>query len=147
MQEGPAAVTGGRPGRGEGPRRGVRAELAGPFVLFGFGVGGMIPLSEFVWASYFGRRHIGAVRSTGLPVATGIAVSGPILTGVYFDRSGNYDNAFLGLAVAILIGALLIFVSRKPPANEPVAAVAEAPAWAGGPEPAPTPAGGGGGGA
>ena len=51
------------------------------------------------------------------------------------------------MLMAILIGALLIFVSRKSPANEPVAAVAEAPARAGGPEPAPTPAGGGGGGA
>ena len=118
-----------------------------PFVLFGFGVGGMIPLSEFVWASYFGRRHIGAVRSTGMPLATGIAVAGPILTGAYFDRSGNYDNAFLGLALALVVGALLVFTSRKPPAKEAIAEAAPAgqPQTAG--APAAAPAGGGGGGA
>ena len=116
-----------------------------PFVLFGFGVGGMIPLVEFTWASYFGRRHIGAVRSAGLPVVTLIAVLGPILTGVYFDRRGDYDGAFLGLAAVILAGSLLIFISRKPPAKDAVDSTAREPA--GRPTPAPAPAGRGGGGA
>ena len=37
------------------------------FFLLGIGWGGMIPLQEVTWASYFGRRYIGAVRSAGLP--------------------------------------------------------------------------------
>ena len=125
--------------------RGPYALVFVPFVLFGFGVGGLIPLVEFIWASYFGRRYIGAVRSTGLPVTALLGISGPILTGAYFDRSGNYDNAFLGLAVAILAGSLLVFVSRRPPAKEAVGAASER--QAGGPEPAPARAGGGGSGA
>ena len=31
------------------------------FFFYGFGFGGTIPLSEFTWARYFGRGHIGAI--------------------------------------------------------------------------------------
>ena len=88
------------------------------FSLFGFGVSGMFPLFEFVWAWYFGRRHIGAVRSTGLPVSVMIAVTGPIVTGIYFDAVGNYTGAFYGLAVILAVGASLILISRRPPPKE-----------------------------
>ena len=84
------------------------------FSLFGFGVGGMFPLFEFVWAWYFGRRYIGAVRSTGLPVSVMIAVTGPILTGLYFDSVGNYTGAFFALAAVLTIGSALILISRRP---------------------------------
>ncbi len=88
------------------------------FSLFGFGVGGMFPLFEFVWAWYFGRRHIGAVRSTGLPVSVVIAVMGPILTGLYFDTVGNYGGAFYTLALLLAISSALLLVSRRPPPKQ-----------------------------
>ena len=96
------------------------------FSLFGFGVGGMFPLFEFVWAWYFGRRYIGAVRSTGLPVSVVIAVTGPILTGLYFDAVGNYTGAFFALAIVLVMGGALILTSRRPPPKQP----AEAPPMA-----------------
>ena len=100
------------------------------FAVFGFGIGGMFPLFDFVWAWYYGRRHIGAVRSTGFPVSVTIAVTGPILTGVYYDSVGDYRGAFVTLAFLLALGASLILTSSKPPAKsarEP----AEAPAAAG----------------
>ena len=33
------------------------------FLCWGFGFGGTVPLGEFIWAKYFGRVHIGAVRA------------------------------------------------------------------------------------
>jgi len=36
-------------------------------ILFGMGFGGTIPNSEYLWASYFGRRYLGSVRSIGMP--------------------------------------------------------------------------------
>ena len=36
------------------------------FFCYGFGFGGTIPLSEFTWARYFGRRHIRAIRGRGI---------------------------------------------------------------------------------
>ena len=96
------------------------------FSVFGFGVGGMFPLFEFVWAWYFGRRHIGAVRSTGLPVSVVIAVMGPIVTGLYFDAVGNYTGAFYSLALLLTAGSVLLLVSRRPPLKVPPEAPAAA---------------------
>ena len=91
------------------------------FAVFGVGVGGMFPLFDYVWAWYFGRRYIGAVRSAGQPVALVIAVLGPILTGLYFDAFGDYRGAYYSLAAVIAVGATLILASRRPSAGEPVA--------------------------
>ncbi|MGE0229807.1 MAG: MFS transporter, partial [Dehalococcoidia bacterium] len=38
------------------------------YVLVGAGIGGQIPLQESIWATYFGRRYIGAVRSAAMPL-------------------------------------------------------------------------------
>ena len=76
---------------------------------------------DFVWAWYFGRRYIASVRSTGLPISVVIAVTGPILTGLYHDAVGNYIGAFFALAVVIAAGAALILVSRRPPVKQPIA--------------------------
>ena len=35
--------------------------------VFGAAAGGTVPLQETVWASYFGRAHLGSVRSVGMP--------------------------------------------------------------------------------
>ena len=48
------------------------------FALLGAGWSGFIPLQEVVWATYFGRRYLGAVRSAGLPIALGISASAPL---------------------------------------------------------------------
>jgi hypothetical protein len=37
------------------------------FVMVGSGIGGQIPIQETIWASYFGRRYLGQVRSVTLP--------------------------------------------------------------------------------
>ena len=99
------------------------------FALFGFGIGGMFPLFDFVWAWYFGRRHIGAVRSMGFPISVMIAVTGPILTGLYYDSVGDYRGAFLALALLLALGAVLVLAARKPPAKAALeSAEAAAPA-------------------
>lgn len=85
------------------------------FFAWGFGFGGTIPLGEFLWAKYYGRRHIGAVRSVGVPFTIIFGSLGPILVGLYFDAFGGYEGAFLALVVVYLIGGATIFSSREPP--------------------------------
>ena len=77
------------------------------FFLLGMGWGGLIPLQEFIWASYFGRRHLGAIRGMGLPFALSIGATAPYLTSLYFDVVGNYDGAFLIVAGLSLLAAIL----------------------------------------
>ena len=88
--------------------------LAIGFFVVGWGIGGQIPLQETIWASYFGRRYIGAVRSVAMPFTMLIAASGPILVATYADNVGNYDAAMFGIAGAWAVASLLILVARRP---------------------------------
>lgn len=88
--------------------------LAIGFFVVGWGIGGQIPLQETIWASYFGRRYIGAVRSVAMPFTMLIAASGPILVATYADNVGNYDAAMFGVAGAWAVASLLILVARRP---------------------------------
>ncbi len=79
------------------------------FFLMGVGWGGMIPMQEVIWGSYFGRRHIGAVRGAGMPFALILGAGGPLAVAHYYDIVGNYDGAFLAVgAMSILGGAMIL---------------------------------------
>ena len=93
------------------------------FFCWGFGFGGTIPLSEFIWAKYFGRVHIGAVRGVGVPFTIVFGALGPILAGLYFDAAGSYGGVFAFFVAAYLTGALAILASREPPPKQVPAAV------------------------
>jgi MFS family permease len=84
------------------------------FFMLGVGWGGLIPLQEVVWASFFGRRHLGAVRSAGMPIALGMSASAPVATAFYFDKVGNYDGAFLAVAGFALLAVVLVLLARPP---------------------------------
>ena len=94
------------------------------FFFWGFGFGGTVPLSEFIWAKYFGRVHIGAVRGVAAPFTIAFGALGPVLGGLYFDAVGSYEGAFAAFVAAYLGGALAILASREPP---PKRAAVEAP--------------------
>ena len=88
--------------------------LIGGFLLVGLGFGGQIPIQEMIWASYFGRRYLGAVRSVAMPFALGLAAGGPLIVQLYFDSVGNYDGAFIAIALLWMLAALLILMVRRP---------------------------------
>lgn len=84
------------------------------YFLLGCGWGGLIPLQEVVWASFFGRRYLGAVRSAGLPFSLIIGASAPYLTALYFDYIGNYDGIFLGVAGCAVLATFLVMLAKNP---------------------------------
>ena len=84
------------------------------FFLYGLGFGGTIPISEFLWARYFGRRHIGAIRGVGRPISMVFSMGGPVAIGVIFDITGSYVGAFLVLVCFYILGAVVINVSKPP---------------------------------
>jgi len=91
-----------------------------PFLLFagffcyGFGFGGTIPISEYLWAGYFGRAHIGAIRGISQPLTIVGPTVGPVLVGVGYDLMGSYTAAFAAIIAVYLVGALLVAISRAP---------------------------------
>ena len=93
---------------------GQSAVLFPALFLYGFGFGGTIPLSEFLWARYFGRGHIGAIRGIGNPIAVVGTGVGPVLAGAWFDLSGSYTPAFIA-AIAVYMTAAAIIATSRPP--------------------------------
>lgn len=93
--------------------------MAAAFFTFGFGVGGMIPLQEFIWASFFGRRHLGAVRSAAMPASIIFAAGGPIFAGVWNDVVGNYDGALLTFVAMWGVATVLVMLARAPKPRSP----------------------------
>ena len=93
---------------------GQSAILFPAFFLYGFGFGGTIPLSEFLWARYFGRAHIGAIRGIGNPIAVVGTGVGPVLAGAWFDLSGDYNPAFIAAIAVYMTAAVIIGISKDP---------------------------------
>jgi len=100
------------------------AVLLAAFAGWGFGFGGVTPLSEYMWASYFGRRHLGAVRSLSVPAQVGATALGPLLVAFWFDAVGSYDGAFVMMVATYAIGAVVVSLARDPRST---ADVVEAP--------------------
>jgi hypothetical protein len=92
------------------------------YISWGWGIGGMMPLSEFIWASFYGRRYLGAVRSAGMPVTIILGAVGPYFAGAYFDAVGSYNGALVTFASLWFIATLLILLARQPRAKVPVTA-------------------------
>jgi nitrate/nitrite transporter NarK len=97
------------------------------FLVFGTGIAGLIPMQELVWASFFGRRHIGAVRGIGMPFQLGISASGPLIVSNYFDRVGDYTGVLLALGALAIVGIAIVLLAPDPQTRLPAATAAAAP--------------------
>lgn len=84
------------------------------FLLFGLGVGGTLPLQEVIWATFFGRRYLGAVRSVAMPFSLVLGAGGPLVVSVYFDIIGDYHGAFFAISALSLLGAAVMLLSQRP---------------------------------
>ena len=101
-------------------------------VLFGIGFGGRTPLTTAIRGEYFGRTSFGKILGVStVPMNILLLISAP-MAGFMRDQLGDYQWAFLTLAILNGIGAVLFLIARKPrlPAPQPASAVA-APAVAG----------------
>jgi MFS family permease len=79
------------------------------FLFMGIGWGGLLPLQEVIWASFFGRRYLGSVRSTAMLFTFGMSALGPVLVAYYYDLVGNYNLALLVIALCNIASAIMLF--------------------------------------
>jgi sugar phosphate permease len=79
------------------------------FLMMGVGWGGLLPLQEVIWASFFGRRYLGSVRSTAMPFTFGMSAVGPIVVGYYYDLVGDYNLALVAIAICNIASAVMLF--------------------------------------
>jgi OFA family oxalate/formate antiporter-like MFS transporter len=81
---------------------------------WGVGFGGYVPIQELIWATYFGRQHIGKVRSVAIPILGVTSAIGPQLAARVYDAAGSYKYAFVLFASSSAIGAVCILWARPP---------------------------------
>jgi cyanate permease len=87
------------------------------FVVLGLGWGGMIPMQEVIWANFYGRTNLGAIRGAGLPFALTLSALAPWLVGRHFDLYGDYVAALTAVAVLNIVSGLLIYLIKPPSKN------------------------------
>jgi MFS family permease len=121
-------------------RYGARRSLAASFVLMAIGFwfllsvdsialslvwgaymgvlgGGMMTFYQIIFADYYGRESLGAVRGVVWPVQMLTNAAGPLSAAVAHDLSGSYNPIFTIFGVFIAIAGLFIFLA-KPPVKE-----------------------------
>jgi MFS family permease len=88
--------------------------IYGAYVVLGLGWGGMIPMQEVIWASFFGRRFLGSIRGAAMPFALTLSALAPWLVSLYRDSMGAYDGALLIVAGLNIFSGVLIFLVPAP---------------------------------
>ncbi len=82
--------------------------------VFGLGIGGMMFLQNFMWAEYFGRRHLGSIRGIVTPITLVIGGIGGPLAGYVRDSTGSYDSIWWGGVGLMAVGAVAMALTRRP---------------------------------
>jgi MFS family permease len=86
--------------------------------VYGAAFGMMVTSGQIVFADYFGREALGAIRGTAAPIQFGFNAVGPLVAGVAHDLTGSYMAAFIPFTIAYLVAAALLTVADKPPLPE-----------------------------
>jgi MFS family permease len=81
---------------------------------------------QVVFAEYFGRESLGAIRGASLPFFMLLQALGPIDAGAFFDTTGSYIGAFVLFAFGYLFaaGAIGLATRPRPPSEVPQPVVA-----------------------
>ncbi len=93
-------------------------------IVFGLGFGGIGALIPLTVTEAFGIRYFGSILGTISMVGVIPVVIGPLMAGIIFDRTDNYDLAFAITIVIFVTGAVFMTLASppRPPTGEPVPA-------------------------
>ena len=80
--------------------------------LFGYGVGGVVPLHGSVVAQTFGRERFGAILGLMRPAMFPVQILGVPLAGWIFDVTGSYATAFEVFLVLYLLSAVCLMLFK-----------------------------------
>ena len=93
---------------------------------FAFGLGRSEGLfSSHAYAVYFGRRFLGSTRGIVAPIRIAASGGGPVITGIFFDITGDY-NTIIPIFIGVTVLAVLCSLMAKPPKVPAAKAAAEA---------------------
>ena len=82
--------------------------------IFGLGIGGMMFLQNFIWADYFGRVYVGAIRGFAMPINLILGAAGAPIAGYVYDRTGSYTEVWW-VGVALMACSVALALVTPPP--------------------------------
>ena len=83
-------------------------------LCFGVLTGSNMTLFGFMWAHYFGRKHLGSIQGVGQASGVIGASLGPLPLGIAFDKYGSYTEALHLLAIMPIACAILALFLIRP---------------------------------
>jgi len=86
--------------------------------VFGFGMGGVVPLQGALVGAAFGRHAFGRVMGLMSPAMLPITMLGQPFAALVFDRTGSYDMAF-EIFVGVFALSMLVLSQLRLPETEP----------------------------
>lgn len=90
------------------------ALFAAGAALFGFGMGGVVPMQGALVGKIFGRARFGKALGLLRPGMFPLQIIGVPLAGWMYDTTGSYQTAFVTFIVLYLLAALLALGFRDP---------------------------------
>lgn len=85
-------------------------------IVLGLGMGGVGALTPLVIVDTFGLKQFGSIMGlTRVPIIIPVLV-GPLMAGLIFDSTGNYNLMFL-ITIGMLIISAVAFATMKAPSN------------------------------
>jgi len=89
-------------------------------VSYGAFFGVEVSINQVIYADYFGRKFMGTIRGSMQPIQLGMNAAGPYLVGLWYDRTGSYNAAFITFSVFFALAALaMVFASYPAPPAQP----------------------------
>lgn len=93
--------------------------MALSMAIFGLGIGGMMFLNNFIWADYFGRENVGAIRGVVNPINLVVGGLGAPVAGYIYDFTGTYEVAWWAGVALMTFGAILTVMTGPPRLSKP----------------------------
>ena len=76
--------------------------------------GGMVLLQNLIYADYFGRGNLGAIRGFTTPFQMGANSVGPLVGAFVYDVTGSYTSILM-VFVGLMLLAGVAMLAAKPP--------------------------------
>jgi MFS family permease len=90
--------------------------------IYGAAFGVMVTSSQIVFADFFGRESLGAIRGTAAPIQFTFNAIGPLVAGIAHDLTGSYLAAFVPFTISYLVAALCLALAQRPRRPQPAEA-------------------------
>ena len=83
-------------------------------VVYSISQGGISVIPQAMIADYFGRKAFATIAGFRSSIQMLGIIIGPVVSGFVYDKTGNYEWAFMGFATASIVSMLLVFMARPP---------------------------------